>query len=198
MATKETVITTVTMEDGRKVDFPGKRQLQKSSAVSVDGVGTVTLDFVNGATRTFTLPTALLMKFALHGAEQKLGDELAGLKTDTGADADIDDKVLAIEALIERLNAGNWSVGRESSGMAGTSVLIQALVKYQNGKKSVEEIKKFLAGKTHAEKLALRNSAALKPIVAEIEAAKAQKATASIDTEALLAGLDEADGAASE
>ena len=180
MATKETQVETVKMDDERLVDFPGKRQLQKSSTITADGKVEVRLDFRNGETRIFTIPDNLLNKFAAHGAEQKLGDEIAGL-------AEIDDCVLAIDELIDRLYNGDWSVKRESSGMAGTSVLVRALVEHTG--KTVEQIKAFLAGKSQAEKVALRNNPKIKPIVDRIESEKAAKKT-SVDTDALLGELD--------
>jgi hypothetical protein len=72
--------------------------------------------------------------------------------------------------------------------MAGTSVLLRALIEHNAGRKSVEEIKAWLKGKTQAEKNALRGSAKLKPIVDRIEAEKAAK-NAKVDTEALLGEL---------
>ena len=93
---KEPTINTVTLTDGRIVDFVGKRKLLKASEVTPDGKIQTTLDFVNGETRTFTIPDALLAKFASHGAEQKLGDEIAGVD-------DIEDAVMAIDDLIDRL-----------------------------------------------------------------------------------------------
>jgi hypothetical protein len=181
-------VKTVKMDDGRVVEFPGKRQMQKESMVSEDGkIVKVRLDYVNGETRTFQLPDALFAKFAAHGAEQKLGDEIAGLKKADGTEADIEDKILAIDDLIERLNAGEWTVKRDSNGMAGTSVLIRALVELYN--KPVEAIKAFLKDKTQADKVALRNNPKVKPIVEKIEAERASKKT-SVDTDALLAGLE--------
>lgn len=182
-------VHTQKMDDDRVVDFPGKRVLQKESFITPEGEVKVRLDWRNGETRTFTIPTALMAKFAAHGAEQKLGDEIAGLKDKDGKDADIEDKILAVDDLIERLVAGEWNVKRESSGLAGTSVLIRALVELYAGAKSVVEVKAFLKDKTQAEKLALRNSAKLKPIVERLEAEKAAKAGAGIDADALLAGL---------
>ncbi len=178
MAT-ETQYEAVKMQDGRIVDFPGKRQLIKSSKV-VDGSPQVTLDFRNGETRTFSLPAALITQFALHGAEQKLGDETAGLK-------DIDDAVMAIDELIDRLYNGEWSIKREANGMAGTSVLARALVEHTG--KSMEAIKTFLADKSQAEKVALRNNPKLKPIIERLEAEKASKKT-NVDTDALLGELE--------
>ena len=181
MSTKtETQVETVTMTDGRVVDFAGKRKLLKESSVNADGKVQVRLDFRNGETRLFTLPDNLMAKFAAHGAEQKLGDEIAGLN-------DVEDCVLAVDELIDRLYNGEWSVKREANGMAGTSVLVRALVEYTG--KSVEAIKQFLAGKSQAEKDALRNNPKIKPIVERIEAEKASK-KANVDTDAMLGELE--------
>ena len=178
-AKTETVVETVTMTDGRIVDFAGKRKLLKESSVTAEGKVQVRLDFRNGETRLFTIPDALLNKFAAHGAEQKLGDEIAGL-TDT------EDCVLAVDELIDRLYNGEWSVKREANGMAGTSVLVRALVEHTG--KTVEAIKQFLSGKSQAEKVALRNNPKIKPIVQRLEDEKAAKKT-NVDTDALLGEL---------
>lgn len=182
MAKQETAVETVTMQDGRVVDFAGKRKLLKESMVTPTGEVQVRLDFRNGETRLFTVPPALRDKFAAHGAEQKLGDEIAG--TD-----EVDDCVLAIDNLIDRLYNGEWTVKRESSGMSGTSVLLRALVEHTG--KTAEAIKAFLMGKSQAEKVALRNNPKIKPIVDRIEAEKAAKASkSSVDTDALLGELE--------
>lgn len=180
MSKTETQIETVTMADGRIVDFAGKRKLLKESSVTADGKVQVRLDFRNGETRLFTIPDALLNKFAAHGAEQKLGDEIAGL-------TDVEDCVLAVDELIDRLYNGEWSVKREASGMAGTSVLVRALVEYTG--KTVEQIKQFLSGKSQAEKVALRNNPKIKPIVERIETEKAGK-KANVDTDTMLGELE--------
>lgn len=172
-------IETVTMTDGRVVDFAGKRKLLKESSVTADGKVQVRLDFRNGETRLFTIPDSLASKFAAHGAEQKLGDEIAGLE-------DVGDCVLAVDELIDRLYNGEWGVKREANGMAGTSTLLKALVEHTG--KTVEQIKTFLAGKSQAEKVALRNNPKIKPIVQRIEDEKAAKKT-NVDTDALLGEL---------
>ena len=59
MAKQETQIETITMEDGRVVDFAGKRKLQKTSIIA-DGKVQVRLDFRNGQTRLFTVPPAIV------------------------------------------------------------------------------------------------------------------------------------------
>lgn len=182
MASKKPVeVETVEMkDDGRLVDFAGKRKLLKQSSVSADGKVQVRLDFRNGESRLFTIPDTLLNKFAAHGAEQKLGDEIAGLD-------DVEDCILATDELIDRLYNGEWSVKRESSGMGGTSVLVRALVEHTG--KPVEDIKSFLKAKTQAEKIALRNNPKIKPIVDRIEAEKAAKAGAKVDTDGMLSEL---------
>ena len=176
MAKQEPTVETVTMTDGRVVDFAGKRKLLKEAVETAGGEVQIRLDFRNGETRLFTIPPAMLNKFAAHGAEQKLGDEIAGLD-------DIEDCVLAVDNLIDRLYNGEWGVRREANGMAGTSVLVRALVEHTG--KTVEAIKAFLANKSQAEKVALRNNPKVKPIVDRIESEKAAKKS-SVDTDALL------------
>lgn len=173
---KETEYTTVTMDDGRVVDFPGKRRMQKESIEGSEGELQVRLDFVNGETRIFTLPEALLSKFALHGAEQKLGDEISGLD-------DVEDAVMAIDDLMDRLGTGEWSIKRETSGLAGASVLARALVQL-TGKDPVT-VKADLKALSQGEKNALREHPKLKPIIAELEVNKKKKVS-NIDTDALM------------
>jgi hypothetical protein len=177
------------MTDGRVVEFPGKRKLIKTSKGTPEGKLEIVLDFLNGETRLFTLPEALLTQFALHGAEQKLGDEMAGLD-------DIEDGILAVDNLIDRLYEGKWALSRESSGMAGTSILARALMEVQSKPASV--VRDFLAAKTQAEKVALRNNPRVLPVIQRLEAEKAARAAArgkvpaekpSIDTDSLLDAL---------
>lgn len=175
----ETQYETVKMTDGRVVDFPGKTRLLKTSYTDDSGRLCVRMDFRNGESRIFAMREDMITKFALHGAEQKLGDEIAGVK-------EIDDAVIAIEELVDRLAAGEWGVKREGAGIAGTSVLARALVEVTG--KDMETIKGFLKTKTHAEKIALRASAKIKPVVDRLEAEKAAKGS-NVDTEALLGEL---------
>lgn len=173
-------VQSVTMADGRVVEFAGKREMLKESFVDDSGKVAVRIDFRNGKTITYTIPDSLMAKFAAHGAEQKLGDEVAGLK-------DIDDKVLAVEELAARLTGPEgWNVARESNGLAGTSVLARALAEVQNV--DIEKVKAFLKDKTQAQKIALRNNPKVKPVVERIEAEKANKGE-KVDTEGLLAQL---------
>lgn len=186
MAKQETTVETVKMKDGRVVDFPGKRKAQKETTIA-DGKVTVRFDFRNGETSYFTIPEAQILKFAGHGAEQKLGDSMAGVES-------VDDCQLAVDELIEQLYAGDWTARKESSGFNGASVLLKALCEVTG--KDAATIKAFLGKKTHAEKLALRNSAKVKPVVERLEAEKAarSKAGQGVDTAALEAELDNIGG----
>lgn len=177
-----TQVESVKMSDGQIVDFAGKRQMIKTVEAG-DGYASVRFDFRNGETRTVKVETAhpLFTRFAAHGIAQKIGDEAAGEK-------DVDDAVLAIDDLIDRAVAKHeWTTRKEGGGMGGTSVLLRAMVEHTG--KPADKIKEFLKGKTQVEKLALRNSRTLKPIVERLEAEKASKA-AKVDTDALLSELD--------
>lgn len=167
MAAKEPVIESVKMADGRIVDFPGKRKLQKESFVNPDGSVAVRLDFRNGETRTVRLRNDMMLKYAAHGAEQKLGDEIAGVE-------DVDDAVIAIDELVSRLDAGEWTQKREAgAGISGTSILLRAIVEVTG--KPIEKVKEYLKGKTQAEKMALRESAKFRDVVKRLEAEKESK-----------------------
>jgi len=176
-ATTSNEKTAVTLTDGRVAYFGKRQKLVKNTTIAEDGTTTTVLDFINGETRTFTPPASLFSRFVAHGVEAKLGDAIAG-------ETEIADAVLAVDDLIARLNNGDWTAPRKAGEFAGTSVLIQALVEASG--KSVAEIRDFLAPKTQTEKLALRRSDKLRPIIERLEAAKAKS---TVDTESLLGEL---------
>jgi hypothetical protein len=180
MAKQETAVELVTMTDERKVEFPGKRKLDKTSLTGPNGEVQVRLDFRNGETRLYTVPAELLGKFAAHGAEQKLGDEIAGVD-------DIDDCVLAVDELIARLQKGEWTMTREANAFAGASTLLKAIVEVT--KKDVDKVREWLRTKSPAEKLALRESPKFAEAVKAIEADKAAKRQ-KIDTAPLMGEID--------
>ena len=177
------VITTVVMEDGRSVDFSGNRKIKKEATVEGNTVA-VRFDYINGQTKTYVLPSHLVAQAAAHGFSQKLGDTAAGEK-------ELDDAILAIEALGSRLTAegSTWNAvatGGSGDSFSGASVVIQALVE-ETGK-SVSEIKAFLDRKLEAGKAtgltrqnlykSFRNPAsAIGQLILVLEAQKAAKAT---------------------
>jgi hypothetical protein len=142
-AKAERVEEVVKMTDGRAVTFVNKRKLIKESIIEGDKV-TVRLDFRNGETRSFTIPQSLILRAAAHGMEQKLGDETAGTEK-------VDDMVIEVDDLIERLAKGEWTTTRAAGdSFSGASVVIRALVAVTG--KPVDRIKAFLQGKLDAAK----------------------------------------------
>jgi len=151
-----TEYTEVLMEDGRKVQFAGKRKVDKSvlineSKIEYDaasglvqfaaGAVALRMDFRNGATRTMEVPLSLLAQFAGHGAAQKYGDELASSASNPLSE---DDMVLAIEALDKEIQAGNWGKGRAEGGggVSGASIVVQAICEVTG--KDLATVKAFL------------------------------------------------------
>jgi hypothetical protein len=141
-AKSKTEYTAVTLEDGRAVQFPGKRKVLKetlidASKIELDeasgivqiqaGAISIRMDFVNGATRSYPLPLGLIARFAGHGGEQKYGDELA-----TTADKPLspEDMVIAVDDLDSEIQKGNWGKGRAAGGggVSGASTVIQAIM----------------------------------------------------------------------
>lgn len=191
-AKKETEVETVTMDDGRVVEFVGKKMLVKESGYDAE---TKTLwcrlDFRHGETRTFrTGDIQLILKFAAHGAEQKFGDEVSGVKDD-------EDKVEAIDTLMQRLEKGvsGWLIGKEAGqGMAGASVLARALVRYS--KQDIRTVRDYLATLDAKTKTALRADPEVAQHIKDIEAERAARAAErgksakpGVDTSSILAGL---------
>jgi hypothetical protein len=178
-----TAVEAIPMEDGSIVNFTGKRKLVKEAEVTAQGTIKLRLCFRNGAVREeiFTPDAGTYAKAAAHGYLQKFGDECAGVN-------DLDDMVQAIDELLVRVNKGEWTSKREAgSGNSGASVLARALVEASG--KTAEEIKEFLASKSQAEKIALRNNPKIKVIVDRLEAEKLAKKGGGIDSDSLLDGL---------
>lgn len=186
----------VLMSDGRKVEFVGKAKVLKTGLIgdrpveelSSDelknahiGHAAIRMDFRNGTTRTYPLNHEIALRYALHGALQKYGDQLAG------EDApDLDDWAASTDSLHEQLKNGDWSKARVGGSMAGTSVLIQALVEYTG--RTLDEVKAHIADWTPQQKQQLRIDPEIKAIVDRIEQEKAAKAT-KVDVGALKASL---------
>lgn len=177
--------TMVKMTDGREVGFNKAQRLVRNSTIADDGTVTTVLDFLNGQTRKFVVaPTAPnYARFAATGVENKIGNQI-------GNEKDIDDAVMSVDDLIKRLNDGEWYVGRAPGSFSGASILAKALIEASG--KTGDEIKAFLGSKSHAEKLALRTSPQIKPIIERLEAEKAANSKTdkpSVDTGALLGEL---------
>lgn len=165
MANK-TEYTRVIMDDQTEVSFPGSRQLQKTASINDAGQLQVRFDFRNGEFRVFTIPESLLEQFALHGASQKLGDQVSGIKV-------LDDAIMAYDELADQLATGLWAAQREASAYTGASILAKALAELSG--KDIQVVKETLKATSHEQKMVLRGNSKLKPIIERLEAEKQAK-----------------------
>jgi hypothetical protein len=167
--------TPVKMKDGTVVEFNSKQKVVKSILDN-----SVRFDFNNGETREVAADVggpAIQTRFTLHGISQKFGDEGAGAES-------TDDFLYDFDSLYDRISKGEWTEKREG-GVGGISVLAKALVEATG--KEADAIREFLKPLSPAEKIALRNSAQLKPIVERLEAEKAKQS--NVDVTALMAKI---------
>lgn len=128
----------------------------------------------------------------MHGLKQKIVDAAAiSRNPETGRSATITDKFDAMSEVATRLYAGEWNKRREGGEGGGTGgLLFAALVRLYAGRKTDEEIRAFLAGKTDKEQAALRASSRVAPIIQTIKDERAAKKGLP-DGDDLLAGLDD-------
>ena len=152
---------------------------------------TIALQFANGETLTLrgdALNADIQQYAMMHGLKQKLVDAAAiSRNPENGRAASIDDKFAAVKAVYDRLLAGQWNAAREGGGQSG-GLLFKALCRMYAGK-APEQIMAYLAGKTDAEKTALRKNP---KVAAVIEAIRAETGkAASIDTDELLGELED-------
>ena len=148
------------------------------------------LKFANGEELAITASqlTNHVMEYAIfHGLKQKLVDAAAiSRNPETGRAATVEDKYQAVKTVFDRLLTGQWNAVREGGG-GGGGLLLQALCRMYAGRKTVEELKAFLADKSDAEKTALRKNPRVAAIIEEIRAEQGK--AANIDTDELLGEL---------
>lgn len=169
--------TQVSFSDGSSYEF-GEKAKVKKFAGHENGVPSVSFYFSNGEMRKFECPQELIAKAAAHGLSQKIGDAFAGVDS-------VDDCILAFDEMAERLGKGEWNAEREvGAGVSGASVLARAIAEVSG--KALDEVKAKLKTLSAKQKLALRSSPALKPVIDRIEGEKAKKGEA-VDTDAILA-----------
>lgn len=185
-AVKEEIVNTVTMTDGRNVDFAGKRQQLKTVLVDREaGTAAVRFDFSNGKTFTLRVPgpaipnaDGLLLECAAHGLSQKVGDESAGADT-------VEDAAMACEAMIDRLSTGlpsEWRKRNEGGGKAfsGASLLLEAMLRrYPEADKAA--LGEFVKGLSRKERDAMTRHAAMEPFVKQILAERDKKQGVNAD-----------------
>ena len=168
---------------------------KRNAAIAIDiqmPIGILTLTFANGKALTISkndLTEEQQTRALLRGVKEKLVDAAAiSRNPETGRPATIDDKYNAVRAVYDRLLAGQWNAAREGGGGGSGGLLFKALCRmYSN--KSPEQIVAFLAGKTDADKTALRKNPKVAAIIEELRAETGK--AANIDTDELLAELGE-------
>jgi hypothetical protein len=169
------------MVQGRKYEFSDRQKVQKQSEITESGAIMTRFIFRNGEVREhFTAPTdALYARAALHGLDQKFGDEFAG-------EQDVEDCIEAFEQLSEQLARGDWREKR-AEGISGTSLLLRALMQHTG--KDKETLKAALKTKTPAQKRALSAQKDIARIIAQLKLERGQKPVDENAAEAELASM---------
>ena len=186
------------MIDGRVVQFPGTRQVDKTVEVdAANGTWKVRFDFRNGETRSISsteLDNETNLQAGGHGVSQKTGDSWASLK-------DPDDMVLKCDDMLERLRKGEWFQPSEAGdSMAGAGIVIKAIMEVTG--RDVGFVKKYLQGlldsaKTRGEKLSRQELYAgfrgmntpTGPIIKRLEEEKLQGFVSKVNVNDMLAGM---------
>lgn len=150
--------------------------MARNAQIAVSRVGHDTLNFTFADGQELTITASGLLpeihhEAIMHGLKQKIGDAAAiGRNPETGRSATLADKRAAMRTVIERLQAGHWNAERGEGGAPAGGLLFAALVRLYAGKKSEEDIRAFLAGKSDKEKAALRKNPRVAAIIEEIKA----------------------------
>lgn len=201
-------VTKVTMDDGREVEFVGKRNLNKDFKVNEDGSVTASFDFRTGTALSLTIDEddPMLAQLAGHGLVQKGGDEAAGVKNEDGT-PDVASMALAVEAILKRIANREATIedrwyAETAAGdsFSGASVVIKAIA--EATEKTVEWVKGFLEKKLAADKAAggtltrqklyqsfRKPGTKTAAIIERLEREKLAGAAAAVDADAELAAM---------
>ena len=169
------------------------QETKRNAAITADiNMGELRLAFANGETLYIyadKLKQSIKNAALMHGLKQKLVDAAAiSRNPETGRAASIDDKYQAVKTVFDRLLEGQWNATREGGGATG-GLLLQALVRMYDGRKTAEQLRDYLADKSDAEKAALRKNPKVATIIDAIRAESGK--AASIDTDELLSELED-------
>lgn len=180
--TAKPVPRSITMADGRVVEFPAKRR-KLSHGEYKDGAVHIRMDWENGQTLRFTQSASGLTGVAalaiVHGFEQKLGDESAGVEK-------IDDAIEGTRQLITRLQAGDWNTKADPNSLAGAGLLVRAMAR-AFPEQPVEAARTFVGTLTPKERTAMLGDERIAPHVKAIRAEDEGKAAKEVKTSDLLA-----------
>lgn len=126
----------------RKPETPPKRTFRVRKQYNADH-GTVTFDCVTGSVAKgdvevvseaivvdlSALPSAMRSQAMAHGIAQKLGDATAKDAETIAAGYSPEDAIADMQAMYDRVQDGDWTTKRESSGGATGGMLLEAIVK---------------------------------------------------------------------
>lgn len=167
-----------------------KRAPAVSAEVMIDpsrgGPAGVIFTFGNGEQfqlRIDQLSTENQLMAACHGIKQKIIDAAAiSVNPDTGRSASVEDKFQAAYEVYARLaSGGTWNKVRGTGEGAESGLLLAALVRLYDGRKTRAELVEYLEGKSKAEQAALRANSRIAPIIATIKAERGGVDPESID-----------------
>lgn len=162
--------------------------------------GAMSVVFSDGRQHSFLLDNLapeIRLRATIHGLNAKLVDAAAIARdTMTGRAATLETKYQAVMEVFHRITdptAPMWNKVREGAGGGNGNLLVAAIFRLYNGRKTEEQIRAYLATLTDAQKQALRIEGRIAPIIAEIKAERemAKGKATGIDSRAVLAGLDE-------
>jgi len=168
--------TRITAQDGASYTFGERTKVKKLSTVESDGSLKTKFVFRNGVVREHVTPSdsPLYARLALHGADQKFGDAMAGLE-------DVEDCIEAFDAIAAQLAKGEWSERRVGDGFAGASLLARALVEVTG--KSLDEVREKLANTSKEVKQALSMQPKVQAVILRL---KAERSKGKVDADAAL------------
>lgn len=157
--------TIVNLKDGTTAEFTEKQKMQLEVTSTYDGIS-YRACFANGEVRTGTVPASLIARASEHGIGQKLRDSISGEKT-------VEDAVGSFEDVADTLVSGEWTQQRSSGDgpKASKTELAVALAAVRGI--AVEAAASWLATKTPAEKIKLRQVPAISLKIAQMRAEKA-------------------------
>jgi hypothetical protein len=135
-----------------------------------------------------TLPTELVQQAALHGFKQKYVDKAA-----LGAGATPAEKHAAIQAMVtHHAETGDWNMTGQGDGTSGDGLLVRALMEVLDVDR--DTARGMVSGMDKPTQAAMRKDGSIAPIIARMKAERpAPKASATVDTGAILAALRRAD-----
>jgi hypothetical protein len=140
------------------------------------GAPMLALTFIDGRSLildTANLTDAIKQHAMMHGLKQKLVDAAAiSRDPETGRAATVDTKFKAVEEVYERVLAGEWNKRREGGAGGSGGLLFRALCRKYADRKTPEQLREWLDGKSDAQQAAMRKDPEIARIIEEIRTEK--------------------------